>query len=66
MTVSGAVYLWGHNGDGQLGTGDHVDHLSPVQVLKLEAPAAGVAAGSAHSIVLTGRSLISIALHCVQ
>ncbi|XP_063870705.1 X-linked retinitis pigmentosa GTPase regulator-like isoform X2 [Scylla paramamosain] len=50
---SGAVYAWGHNGDGQLGTGDHVDHLSPVQILKLEAPAAGVAAGSSHSIVLT-------------
>lgn len=54
--VSGAVYLWGHNGDGQLGTGDHTDHLLPVQVLKLEAPAVGVAAGSAHSVVLTGRS----------
>ncbi|MPC23712.1 X-linked retinitis pigmentosa GTPase regulator [Portunus trituberculatus] len=50
---SGGVYAWGHNGDGQLGTGDHVDHLSPVQILKLEAPAAGVAAGCAHSIVLT-------------
>ncbi|XP_042223530.1 X-linked retinitis pigmentosa GTPase regulator-like isoform X2 [Homarus americanus] len=51
--ASGAVYLWGHNGDGQLGTGDKEDHTFPVKVLDLEAPAVAVAAGCFHSLVLT-------------
>ncbi|XP_069161927.1 X-linked retinitis pigmentosa GTPase regulator-like [Procambarus clarkii] len=50
--ASGAVYLWGHNGDGQLGTGNKEDHFFPVKVLKLDTPAKAVAAGSIHSLVL--------------
>ncbi|XP_069945842.1 X-linked retinitis pigmentosa GTPase regulator isoform X3 [Cherax quadricarinatus] len=51
--ASGAVYVWGQNGDGQLGTGDKEDHLFPVKVLNLDTPAVAVAAGSIHSVVLT-------------
>ncbi|XP_071539192.1 X-linked retinitis pigmentosa GTPase regulator-like isoform X2 [Panulirus ornatus] len=51
--VSGSVYVWGHNGDGQLGTGDLDDRLSPIQVLKLDIPPVAVVAGSTHSAVLT-------------
>lgn len=63
FTVSGAVFAWGHNGDGQLGTGDLQDSLSPHQVLKLDAPAVGVAAGSSHSLVLTGRVYINFSVY---
>ncbi|CAL4080439.1 unnamed protein product, partial [Meganyctiphanes norvegica] len=50
---SGAVYAWGHNGDGQLGTGVLGDSYHPSLVLQLDQPALAVAAGSTHSILLT-------------
>ncbi|XP_042878444.1 X-linked retinitis pigmentosa GTPase regulator-like [Penaeus japonicus] len=54
---SGGVYCWGYNGDGQLGTSDQNDCQSPVLVMTLENPPVAVAAGSAHSVVLAGKSI---------
>lgn len=38
MKSNGAVWVWGDNGDGQLGDGGTSDHNSPVQVLGLLLP----------------------------
>ncbi|KAK4305836.1 hypothetical protein Pmani_022306, partial [Petrolisthes manimaculis] len=57
---SGGVFLWGGNSDGQLGTGDLLDSLLPIEVLKLNQPALSVCAGSCHSLVLTAEGDIYI------
>ncbi|KAF2363211.1 Regulator of chromosome condensation RCC1 [Trinorchestia longiramus] len=51
---TGCVYSWGHNDEGQLGTGNTEDRTTPQLVLSLPAPPVAVAAGSAHSVLLTG------------
>lgn len=50
----GSVFAWGNNGDGQLGVGNYEDKASPVEILKLPTPPLQLAAGSAHSMLLTG------------
>jgi uncharacterized protein (TIGR03437 family) len=47
----GTVWVWGHNGSGQLGDGTTTDRLTPVQVAGLSEVAA-IAAGDAHSLAL--------------
>ncbi|XP_047736687.1 X-linked retinitis pigmentosa GTPase regulator-like [Hyalella azteca] len=52
-TETGGIYSWGHNDEGQLGTGDTEDRDTPQLVLSLHAPPAAIAAGSAHSVLVT-------------
>lgn len=47
-TFEGKVYCWGGNNRGQLGLGDEVDRLSPVEV-PLDGPAKDLAAGAFHT-----------------
>ena len=53
-TTSGAVYAWGYNGNGQLGTGDHTATTSPVQTqIPSGVAVTEVAAGYKQSLALT-------------
>src|SRR5256885_929453 len=54
VTVSdrGDVYAWGWNGNGQLGTGNRVNHLVPVKV-QLPEPISMIAAGNSHTLAVT-------------
>jgi serine/threonine protein kinase/alpha-tubulin suppressor-like RCC1 family protein len=52
LSRSAAVYCWGANDDGQLGTGDNQDHASPVRVVG-ERSYKAVAAGGGYSCALT-------------
>ena len=49
---NGAVFAWGDNSSGQLGTGDHTSHEWPQQVLTA-GTARGIAAGSLSSFAIT-------------
>ena len=53
VTKSGAVYTWGDNEFGQLGTGDHTGRAAPTLVAGLS-DIVQVAAGEAHSLALRG------------
>ncbi|KAL7644766.1 UNVERIFIED_CONTAM: hypothetical protein RMT77_004579 [Armadillidium vulgare] len=57
-TDIGSVFAWGNNGDGQLGVGNFEDKNSPVEILKLPKPPLQLAAGSAHSMLLTDNGQI--------
>ncbi|WKU07124.1 RCC1 domain-containing protein [Micromonospora sp. HUAS LYJ1] len=53
-TRTGAVYAWGSNTAGQLGTGDTTDHTTPTLVLMpAGTTATAVAGGQFHSLALT-------------
>ena len=54
-TPSGTVYCWGLNRDGQVGDGTRLDRLSPRQVAT---SAESLAAGSAHTCVLSGETVL--------
>lgn len=57
LTQSGEVFTFGSNQYGQLGTGDLVAHVGPVQV-KLNSFIIQVAAGSNHTVLLSSRGVI--------
>jgi alpha-tubulin suppressor-like RCC1 family protein len=54
ITPEGAVMCWGENENGQLGDGSRTDRNRPVDVVNIDVAAAAVAAGSAHTCILTG------------
>jgi alpha-tubulin suppressor-like RCC1 family protein len=53
VTPEGGVMCWGSNDNGQLGDGSRTDRTRPVSVKNLAARAMAVAAGSAHTCILT-------------
>jgi alpha-tubulin suppressor-like RCC1 family protein len=52
LTVSGGVWCWGSNGDGQLGDGTTISRTTPVAVTGLNSGAIDISLGSAHSCAL--------------
>jgi len=60
LAKDGAVYAWGYNGNGQLGLNDYANRTTPARVVSpfdVNRPMTGVvalAAGSYHSLALTG------------
>lgn len=57
VTKSGAVYAWGTNESGQLGTGDTTDHVSPVKII--ESDVTKVAAGGNFGLALHSDGSVS-------
>jgi alpha-tubulin suppressor-like RCC1 family protein len=53
ITTEGGVTCWGSNDNGQLGDGSRTDRTRPVSVKNLTVRAVAVAAGSAHTCILT-------------
>jgi alpha-tubulin suppressor-like RCC1 family protein len=53
IASEGGVMCWGENENGQLGDGSRTDRNRPVDVMNIDVAAAAVAAGSAHSCILT-------------
>eukprot|EP00455_Lapot_gusevi_P006638 TRINITY_DN12831_c0_g1_i7.p1 TRINITY_DN12831_c0_g1~~TRINITY_DN12831_c0_g1_i7.p1 ORF type:complete len:125 (-),score=10.34 TRINITY_DN12831_c0_g1_i7:154-528(-) len=53
LSSTGSLYMWGHNGYGQLGVDDVQDRLSPTQV-PLPVSIAVIECGSWHSLALPG------------
>lgn len=53
VTEGGAVWCWGDNDYGQLGTGRGVPSRVPVEVTELPEPAVTVSAGSEHTCAVT-------------
>ncbi len=51
MTTSGAVFSWGYNDNGELGTGNALNSSTPVQVLNITG-AQTISAGGYHSLAL--------------
>ncbi|MGE3312426.1 MAG: beta-propeller domain-containing protein [Limisphaerales bacterium] len=51
-TAGGRLFAWGTNDRGQLGTGDRVDHATPVEV-GLPSPISQVAGGGLHALAIT-------------
>ena len=49
----GALFVWGSNSHGQLGTGDTDRRLAPTRVAGLSAPVRQVAAGDDHTGIVT-------------
>ena len=49
----GALFVWGHDGNGQLGTGDTANRLAPTRVAGLPAPVRQVAAWAYHTGIVT-------------
>jgi uncharacterized repeat protein (TIGR01451 family) len=58
LTVTGAVYAWGRNADGQLGNGTTTSSTTPVQVTGLPGNIVAISAGSCHSLALTADGLV--------
>jgi alpha-tubulin suppressor-like RCC1 family protein len=59
VTSTGAVYAWGFNGDGGLGTGDTTSSPAPVRVTGLSGVnVTAVAAGGFHSLALTSTGAV--------
>jgi alpha-tubulin suppressor-like RCC1 family protein len=52
ITTAGGVMCWGANGSGQLGVGDTVPRLTPVDVV-LAGAATAIAAGASHTCAVT-------------
>jgi alpha-tubulin suppressor-like RCC1 family protein len=57
----GRVFVWGYNGDGQLGLGDRQARNQPT-LLNFPAKAHAIVAGPSHSFVLSGSSFHFIGL----
>jgi alpha-tubulin suppressor-like RCC1 family protein len=57
LGLSGRVYAFGWNRQGQLATGDRDDRRMPVRVASLEKVRA-IAAGQAHAAALTDQALV--------
>lgn len=57
LTQNGEVFTFGSNQYGQLGTGDLLPYIGPVQV-KLNSFIVQVAAGSNHTVLLSSRGVI--------
>lgn len=57
LTQAGDVFTFGSNQFGQLGTGDILAYVGPVQV-KLNSTVVQVAAGSNHTVLLSSRGVI--------
>ena len=53
VTSSGGLKCWGHNGNGQLGTGNNAEMWSPVDVTSLNAQIIQVVSGHQHTCALT-------------
>ena len=53
LTDSGEVYSWGHNNNGQLGSGNTADLHSPTKVTVSGVKFTDIAAGGYHSLALT-------------
>jgi alpha-tubulin suppressor-like RCC1 family protein len=51
LKADGTVWAWGANNHGQLGTESKDNHLTPIQVPKID-DAIGIAAGGYHSLIL--------------
>ena len=59
LTSTGAVYVWGFNGSGQVGDGTTAQRISPVLVgLPVGVTATAVSAGSNHSLALTSTGAV--------
>jgi alpha-tubulin suppressor-like RCC1 family protein len=52
VTTDGAVWCWGFNITGALGTGTHEDEHTPAEVTALEVPATTMSLGGTHSCAL--------------
>lgn len=57
LTQAGEVFTFGSNQYGQLGTGDILPYVGPVQV-KLNSTIVQVAAGSNHTVLLSSRGVM--------
>ena len=53
LTLSGGVKCWGSNANGQVGDGSTTNRLAPVDVPDLSGGVTTIAAGAAHTCVLT-------------
>ena len=49
----GALFVWGHDGNGQLGTGDTANRLARTRIAGLPAHVRQVAAGDFHTGIVT-------------
>ena len=52
-SLSGEVWCWGDNGDGQVGDGTNATRLSPVQVTGFSSPVVSVSLGYYHTCALS-------------
>jgi alpha-tubulin suppressor-like RCC1 family protein len=59
LTSTGAVYAWGYNGNGELGTGNTTNSSTPVAVTGLSGvDVKAVSAGADHSLALTSTGAV--------
>ena len=56
ITVSGAVYCWGDNSQGQLGDGTTTNRLVATQITAFAEPAATITGGGYHTCAIVGAS----------